>query len=320
MPWWGIVLIVLGAVAVLMLLTAFACFYMACHSRSRRPIGEEEYPMPPGKIYEPFYPQFEQWMRELRALPHEEIAIKSYDGLTLRGQYYECRKGAPIELLIPGYRGTAERDLCGGVQRCFELGHNALIVDQRSGGLSEGHTITFGIKERYDCQTWARYLAERFGEEVPIILTGISMGAATVMMTAALDLPSSVVGVLADCGYTSPKAIIKKVIRQIGLPANVFYPFVRFGARLFGGFDLEAASPAEAMKTCRLPVVFIHGDADDYVPCAMSRENYEACTAPKQLMIVAGAGHGLAYPVDPKGYMAILRKAFGDVSVSVGNR
>ncbi len=193
------------------------------------------------------------------------------------------------------------------------------MVDQRAGGLSEGHIITFGIKERYDCQRWAWYIAERFGNDVPIILTGISMGAATVMMTSVLELPANVIGVLADCGYTSAKAIIKKVIHQMGLPSAVAYPFVRLGARLFGGFDLEAASPIEAMKICRLPVLFVHGDADDYVPWSMSSENYEACAAPKRLLTVAGAGHGLAYPADPQGYTAVARKVFDDAAAFVGN-
>ena len=307
MPWWGIVGIVSAASAVCILLLSFGCFMLTCYSGKRKPPVAGEFSFPEGKLYEPYHEQMKAWMSEARELPHTEVEITSYDGLTLRGRYYEYAPDAPIELLMPGYRGTAERDLSGGVHRCFSLGHSALLVDQRAGGLSDGHIITFGVKERFDCRRWAYYLAERFGSDVPIILTGISMGAATVMMTAALELPDNVVGVLADCGYTSPKAIIKKVIRQIHLPAAVCYPLIRLGARLFGGFDPEEASPLEAMKTCRIPVLFIHGEADDYVPCDMSRENYEACAAPKHLLTVAGAGHGLAYPVAPTAYVRAMR-------------
>lgn len=320
MPWWGIVLIVFGAVVAFVLLAALACFMLACYSAPRKPLGKDEYPLPEGEIYEPYKELLEQWMREVRNLPHEDAEITSFDGLTLRGKYYEYKKGAPIELLMPGYRGTAERDLSGGVQRCFSLGHNAFLVDQRAGGLSDGSVITFGIKERYDCQSWTRYLVDRFGGDVPIILTGISMGAATVMMTTALDLPPNVVGVLADCGYTSPKAIIKKVIRQIGLPASLGYFFVRLGALIYGGFDLEAASPVEAMKTCRIPVLFIHGEADDYVPCEMSRENYAACAAPKHLLTVPGAGHGLSYPVMPTAYVRAMREGLIEKAIPVEKR
>lgn len=320
MPVWGIVLIVLGSAIACIFTAALVCFVLACYSRPRKSLEADEFPLPKGKIYEPYKELLEQWMHEVRNLPHEDVEIISFDGLTLRGKYYEYEKGAPIELMMPGYRGTAERDLSGGVQRCFSLGHNAFLVDQRAGGLSDGRIISFGIKERFDCQSWAYYLADRFGKDVLIILTGISMGAATVMMTTALDLPENVVGVLADCGYTSPKAIIKKVIRQIGLPASVGYFFVRLGARVFGGFDLEAASPIAAMRTCRIPVLFVHGEADDYVPCDMSRENYEACTAPRHLLTVAGAGHGLSYPAAPTAYVRAMHEGLIAKAIAVEKR
>ena len=85
---------------------------------------------------------------------------------------------------MPGYRGLADRDLCGGVQRCFTLGRSALVVDQRACGDSQGRVITFGLRESRDCLDWAWYLHRRFEGQVPIYLTGISMGAATVMMAA----------------------------------------------------------------------------------------------------------------------------------------
>ncbi len=307
MTWWGMVLMVIGAAAALWLLAAFGCFMFVFYSATRKPLGEEEYPLPKGAVYEPFHEQLKTWMQEVRRYPHEAVSIRSKDGLTLRGSYYECRRGAPIELMMPGYRGTAIRDLCGGVHRAFSLGHNVLVVDQRGGGESDGHIITFGIRERYDCAAWVRYITERFSAEQEIILTGISMGAATVMMTTALPLPANVVGVLADCGYTSAKEIIQKVIRQLSLPVWPIYPLIRCGARLYGGFDIEAASPIEAMRVCKLPVVFVHGEADDYVPCEMSRMNYAACGGRKVLLTVPGAGHGLGFPAMPEAYIETMR-------------
>ena len=118
------------------------------------------------------------------------------------------------------------------------------------------------------------FAVQNIDKDAKIIITGISMGAATVMMAASKPLPANVVGVLADCGYTSTKDIIKKVIRDMKLPADLLYPFARLGAMLFGGFDPDADSPIASMKRCRLPVIFFHGDADDYVPCSMSEENY----------------------------------------------
>lgn len=301
-----IALLVIIVVLLAVLLTAFICFYIVFYVPEQK-TPEEEYPIPPGEIYEPYREIMVSWMKEVRQLPHERIRIRSFDGLTLCGRYYEYADGAPIELMFHGYRGKAERDLCGGVQRAFSLGRNVLIVDQRGCGNSEGRVITFGVNESKDCVSWVDYLAKRF-PKTPIILTGISMGAATVMMATANPLPDNVVGVLADCGYTSAKSIIQTVMRTRHLPVGVLYPFVKLGARLFGRFDLEKTPPIEAMKSCRLPIIFFHGDNDDFVPCDMSVQNYEACRSEKRLVIVPQAGHGLSYLVAPEAYLNALRE------------
>ena len=291
-------------------LIAYICFRMAFYAPRGNDAPTEEYPIPPGKIYEPHRDKMVGWMKEVRALPCEEMSITSFDGLPLHGKYYEYAPGAIVEIMFHGYRGNAERDLCGGVQRCFKLGHSALIVDQRCSGKSGGDVITFGINESRDCLDWMRFAIDRFGPEVKIILTGISMGASTVMIAAGEELPQNVIGVLADCGYTSAKDIIKKVITQMKLPANLVYPFVKLGAKIFGHFDLEAVSPIEAMKRCRVPMIFFHGENGDYVPCYMSRRNYAACAARKKILTVPGAGHGLSYLFAPQEYRAALKEFF----------
>lgn len=297
------VLCVVAVVSFLVLFSSFICFWMAFYVPNRKPVDKNSFDLPPGKIYEPFRDTMVSWMKETRALPHEEVSIVSFDGLTLRGKYYEYSPDAPIELMLHGYRGTSERDLCGGVQRCFALERNVLIVDLRACGNSEGHVISFGVNESRDCLDWIAFILKRFGPQSRIILTGISMGASTVMMTAAKPLPPNVIGILADCGYSSARDIIQKVIRQLKLPASLLYPFVKLGARLYGGFDLEETPPVKAMENCPVPVIFVHGENDDFVPCEMSHQNYEACTAPKILLTVPGAGHGLAYLVDQQKYL-----------------
>lgn len=297
--------------AAVLLLTAYICFRMAFFQQNSKPVPGELIETPEGDIYDPFRAQMEAWTREVRALSHEDLWVTSFDGLRLHGKYYEYAPGAPIELMFHGYRGSAERDLSGGVQRCFLLGRSALIVDQRCSGASDGNVITFGIREHRDCLCWLELMLQRFGPDVKIILTGISMGASTVLMAAGKPLPSNVIGILADCGYSSAKDIIKLVISKMGLPADLAYPFVKLGAKLFGHFDPEQTSPVEAMKTCTVPVIFFHGESDDYVPCEMSRINFDACSARKQLVTVPGAGHGLSYPVAPEKYLAALRDFFG---------
>ena len=299
-------IIALGALLLLLLLLiSYICFRMAFLARPD-PCAGQEYPIPPGEVYKPHRAVMQEWMQATRQIPCQEFSVTSFDGLKLYGKYYECQPGAPIELMFHGYRGLAERDLCGGVQRCFRLGRNALLVDQRSAGKSEGKVISFGINERRDCATWVDFMVRHFGPDVKIILTGISMGAATVMMASELPLPKNVIGIIADCGYSSNREIITRVIRQMKLPAFSYF-FVKLGARIYGGFDLEEASPIEAMKHCRLPVFFAHGEADDFVPCQMSLDNFAACPAPKRLLTVPEAGHGLGYIYAGEKYLEVLR-------------
>lgn len=292
------------------LLISYICYRMAFYVRDKDKKSAEEFPIPDGKIYEPWRDKMVGWMKETRGLPHECFSVTSFDGLTLCAKYYEHTPGAPIELMFHGYRGYAERDLCGGVQRCFALGHNAFIVDQRASGDSQGNVISFGINESKDCHAWLEFIISHFGPDVKIILTGISMGASTVLNAAGSPLPKNVIGVLADCGFTAPSSIIKKVIRDMKLPENLAYPFVKLGAKLFGRFDLEEITSVEAVRHCSVPVIFFHGEEDAYVPCEMSRRNYEACVCRKKLVTIPGAGHGLCYPVAPEHYLQEMREFF----------
>ena len=302
-----VILISALGITLLFFLFTLICFLLVFYSGRRKSLGPDEYDVPKGEIYEVFREDIINWTKEIRALPHENLSITSHDGLTLRAKYYEYKKGAPIEILFHGYRGTSERDLCGGVHRCFHLERNALIVDQRAAGESDGHVITFGIKERFDCIKWVEYAIEKFGEDSKIIITGISMGAATVMMALGERLPRQVVSALADCGYTSPCEIIKKVLRDMHLPTFIFYPAIKLGAKIFGRFDLEECTPRECVAKSDLPIIFIHGEDDAFVPCEMSRELHLVSLAQKKMLYtVEGAGHGLAFPKDRVGYYKAL--------------
>lgn len=304
-------LILLAILAALILLGAYICYRMAFFSPKRKPKDPEIIEIPDGEIYEQYRESMENWARMTRAMPHEDVEVTSFDGLTLRGKFYEYAPGAPIELMLHGYRGCAERDMPGGALRSHRVGRSALVVDQRASGSSDGSVITFGINERKDCLTWVNFMVEKFGPDVKIILTGISMGGATVMMAAGEELPDNVIGILSDCGYSSPKEIICKVIKQLKLPVKPLYPLVKLGAKLFGHFDLEETSAVEALKRCKKPVIFFHGENDDFVPCEMSRACFDACASRKHLVTVPEAGHGLAYPVAPERYIRELKEFFG---------
>ena len=310
----GLLLILLSLISlavVVTLLTSLICFLRVFYSPRKK--CTEEYPIPEGEIYEEYREQMTEWIREMRKREHRSVEITSFDGLTLRGKYYEQNKGAPIDILFHGYRGWAERDLCGGINRCFSIGHNALVVDHRASGESEGRVITFGIKESRDCEEWVRFVLREIDPNAEIYLGGVSMGAATVMIAAGRELPKQVRAAVADCGYTSAKEIIEKVIQEMKLPPKLLYPFVKLGAKFYGNFDLEECSPIEGMWNAKIPVIFFHGDTDDFVPFEMSVQNFEACITKKRFVTVEGAGHGLAYPKAPARYCTELNDFFENI-------
>ena len=233
---------------------------------------------------------------ELERRPFESVTIRSRDGLTLHGRYYRNSDDeSRMEILFHGWRSNALRDGCGGAKIAQDAGYNLLIVDQRAHGLSDGNTITFGIKEKYDCLDWVNYAVERFGADVRILLGGVSMGGATVLMASSLSLPPNVVGITADCAYSSPEAIIRKVCRDMGIPDRIGYPFVAMSARILGGFSLKDGGAVEAVKHNKLPMMLMHGENDRFVPFSMSQEIISSITSEKRFLPIPDAGHGLAY-------------------------
>lgn len=305
---WFYIILPIIFILLSVLIASYVCFFMVFKTKPSKVCGKGEYDLPPGDIYEVYYPQMKKWVDKIRSMDREQVEITSFDNLKLRGYYYEYSPDSPLELIFHGYGGNAERDLSGGVDRCFALGRSAILIDQRGAGTSEGRICSFGINERRDCISWIEYATQKFGKDRPIIIGGVSMGAATVMMASGENLPDNVVCVMADCGYSSQKKIIKKVVREMKLPADLIYPFIKLGARIFGGFDLEETSPVEAVSRSKTPIVYIHGDTDDFVPHSMSVECFEATNAPKKLVTIEGAGHGLAFPSNQEKYIESLRE------------
>lgn len=242
---------------------------------------------------------------EMIARPFEKVQTKSFDGLTLVGKYYHVADDAPLAICFHGYRGVAERDYCGGGKFLLEHRQNVLLVDQRAHGASQGHTLTFGIRERLDVLSWVNFAKKTYGEKVKIALYGVSMGAATVLMSADLPLPKNVKVIVADCPYSSPKEIIQKVCRDKKLPAKLVYPFIWLGAATFGRFNLNKGSAVESVKKAQVPVLIIHGEADGFVPCEMSRKIYRANPEKIRLETFPDADHGLSYVTDTERYVNV---------------
>jgi fermentation-respiration switch protein FrsA (DUF1100 family) len=238
--------------------------------------------------------------------PYEDVSITSHDGLKLTGRYYHVSDGAPLEIQCHGYKGNPFVDFAGAWSIAKAAGRNVLLINQRCHGGSEGHTITFGVLEREDVLAWIAYANNRFGQ-IPILLNGVSMGAATVLMVAGLDLPDNVKAIIADCPYDAPSNIIKKVLGQdMGMPVKLVYPLIRLGGILYGRFNLNADSPVEAVKRSKLPILLIHGDDDRFVPHPMSCNIAAAAPETIAFYTISGAAHAMNYVTDPEGYTAIV--------------
>ena len=259
--------------------------------------------IPNHKQYNAVKDRMLEMIDRLEETPFEEVTVKSYDGLKLYGRYYDRGNPCVIEIAFHGYHGHAIRDFCGGASIQQKGGISSILVDQRSHENSEGSSVTFGLKERYDVITWINYVRNRFGDNVRIILTGVSMGAATVLMACELGLPENVVGIIADCPFSSAREIIMRVTSHKKLPVKPTYFLIKLSAKIFAGVDIEKTSAVEAVKHTKIPVLFIHGDDDRLVPYSMGKQIYEACASDnKQFLTVHGAGHGLSYFVDTYEY------------------
>lgn len=245
--------------------------------------------------------------------PFTPATIKSHDNLTLFAKVYDADKNAPVEILFHGYRGSSARDMCGGLYLARESKHNIILVDQRSHGNSDGKSITYGVKERFDALKWIDFARERYGENVPIIISGVSMGASTVLMASGENLPKNVKAIIADSPFSSPNEIIKSTIKKMRIPLVFAYPFVYLSGLLFAKFNIRKTTVKDLVKKSTTPILIIHGEDDGFVPVSMSIELKNANPEFVTLHTFKGAGHGMSYLKDPVRY----EKAISDFLSSV---
>lgn len=236
----------------------------------------------------------------------ENVTIRSADGLALHAIFIPAPAGGTrAAILAHGY--SADGRTMGGFARFFSegLGYAVLLPDARGHGKSEGDYIGFGWPDRLDIAAWAAWLEARLGAGAAIVLHGVSMGGATVLMASAEDLPASVRAIVSDCAYTSAEAELSwQLGRMYHLPPWPLLPALGLVTRLRAGYALSKASAIGQVRMARLPILFIHGQDDSFVPFEMVGSLYEACPTGKELLVVPGAGHGLAYDTDPAGYEA----------------
>ncbi len=252
---------------------------------------------------------YEKYTKHIQAANHwlqthtvVDVWMDSHDGLKLHAHWIPADDPKGTVILAHGYRSTKLLDFGMILELYHNLGLNLLLIDQRCHARSEGKYITFGVLESRDVQGWVKFHNEKFGGH-PILLSGLSMGASTVLYLADRDLPENVKGIIADCGFTSPKEIIAKVFRDtVHFGAGPFLWAADLFARVLAGFSLYERDSRKSLAKSRLPVLLVHGTGDNFVPCRMTEQAYDACTSYKEMYLVGDAGHGVSYLVNTPGY------------------
>lgn len=238
------------------------------------------------------------------SLPCEHVTVKSNDGLTLHGDYYPAEK--PSDNLVICFHGytSARMSSCSFAAYMHKLGFDCLLVDNRAHGDSEGEYIGFGILDRHDCISWIEYVNEKFDSKKNILLYGVSMGATTIMMAAAdKKIPANVKALVADCGFTSPYEVFCHVLKKDYKLSE--FPIMNFNnviCRKKAGYGFKDYSTLTAVKETDKPILFIHGEEDNFVPVWMTKKNYEECVSDKDILLVPNAAHGASYYENPSLY------------------
>lgn len=300
------IVVIIVAVAVICLLIGLYAAYHKVFYMPQKSVSETEGPLI--ITNHPYKEEARSNIRRLSETPCERITTRSYDGLTLSARYYQGDPSKPLFICFHGYHGSALRDYSAIGLFLIREGFSVILVDERAHWRSQGHTLTFGIRERYDVLSWVEYAGKRFGDDHPVYLHGISMGGGTVLMASGLSLPQNVRGIIADCPFNDAEEIIRHVCRLVKLNPDLCWPAVKLSSLLYGRFNINKTTAAKEVKKTEKPILIIHGGGDDFVPGSMSEDVRKANPAMIERHVIADAGHGLSCYYDPEQYEAIIHR------------
>ncbi|MCQ2477976.1 MAG: alpha/beta hydrolase [Clostridia bacterium] len=232
-----------------------------------------------------------------------QVETTADDGTKLIGHIKECKNAKRIIIAMHGWRSSWVNDFCAIADFWHDSGATVLYCEQRGQGESGGDYMGFGMVERFDCKTWVNYVNENLSNGLPIYLAGVSMGATTVLMASSFEDLENVHGIMADCGFTSAKDIFKHVTEDnLHISYSIREPFVNALSKDRINLTVDGYSTIDALSVTDIPVLFVHGTDDTFVPVNMTFENYKACKSKKRLLIVPGADHGMSYLINKEAY------------------
>jgi len=246
----------------------------------------------------------------LFSLNPEDVSIKSFDGLTLKGWFLPAKnQNRRFVICVHGYHCNGPDEFSHMVPFYHdELDYNYLLPDDRAHGRSEGKYIGFGELDHRDVLQWVDYLINRFGKDIEIILHGISMGAATVMLANSDNPPDQVKIIIEDCGFTSAyEEFVNNLKSMTGLNCKPLVSLMSLICKIKAGYYFKDADCLGRLKQAKNPILFIHGGADTFVPTYMGKQLYEACPVPKDIFIAEGSVHAYSYYDAPKEYQAKVK-------------
>ena len=296
-----IVAVIVLCLLVLCLAVGGYTFFVAC--RRGKQINWSDENAVKATPFGQFYSHIAEGSQFLRDHGAQDVFMTNREGLRLHAVWLPAPNAKGTVIFAHGFRSCGLSDFSVALELYHEMDMNILLLTQRTHTPSQGRFITFGVKESRDMQDWIDYHNANLGS-FPILCSGLSMGAATVMYLAGLELPQNVRGFVADCGFTSPREIISHVFTQkVHLPAWPVMWAADLFARLFAGFSLKEADTTRTLQKNTRPILLVHGLEDDFVPAEMTRRSFEACGGDKRLLLVEGAGHGVSFLVARQAYL-----------------
>ena len=245
-----------------------------------------------------------------RELPFEEISVEAGDGLTLRAELLRGSGTGVTVMFFHGYKSEPACDFAAMYDFYRSQGHDLIYVHMRAHGKSDGEYIGFGALDRYDVVRWTDRAAELFPDN-DIYLHGMSMGAASVLQSMDLELNKNVRGLIADCGYSDLSTVFRNLVGKLYHLPVMFVDVFEYVNLLKAGYDFKEASSVRSVSAARIPLVYICGDSDRYVPKDMAMQIYNACKSPKRLLLVPGAGHAASYMCAKDEYEALITELIG---------